>query len=504
MIKCEEPDCSNILPEGTKNRFCSKSCRSRYAAKSSLEKRKQTCLEKYGVPNPAKSLQVKEKTKQTNVAKYGVEHISQVEEFKQTGDKNCMHRKDVKEKISNTVRAKYGVEWYSKSPEYRQKYVRTMLSRYGVDNPLKSPQILEEIRANNLKKYNRSSHRQAHINDNSQNIVNDINLLIELNSKYNLTEIANALGVSKSFIAKKFSSCGVIPKRHGNRSAFQNEVYEFIKTHLPDDDILCNHNGIISKELDIYIPKYRLAIECNGTFFHCERFGKKDKTYHISKTKACEAKGIKLIHIFSHVWEDKKDIVKSIILNSINLSNRRVYARQCKIAYIDSDTSRKFLEENHIQGYVSAEHSIGLFYKDELVSVATFGRSRFNRKYDYELLRMCNKLNCTVVGGASRMVKHFINTRNPKNIISYSHKHLFDGKVYKLIGFNKISESAPSYFYTKNYKVVFNRIKFQKHKLSSMLDAFDDSLSEWENMKLNSWDRFWDCGNDVWLLKIRD
>ncbi len=46
----------------------------------------------------------------------GVEHISQVEEFKQTGDKNCMHRKDVKEKISNTVRAKYGVEWYSKSP----------------------------------------------------------------------------------------------------------------------------------------------------------------------------------------------------------------------------------------------------------------------------------------------------------------------------------------------------------------------------------------------------
>ncbi len=104
-----------------------------------------------------------------------------------------------------------------------------MLSRYGVDNPLKSPQILEEIRANNLKKYNRSSHRQAHINDNSQNIVNDINLLIELNSKYNLTEIANALGVSKSFIAKKFSSCGVIPKRHGNRSAFQNEVYEFIK-----------------------------------------------------------------------------------------------------------------------------------------------------------------------------------------------------------------------------------------------------------------------------------
>jgi hypothetical protein len=102
------------------------------------------------------------------------------------------------------------------------------------------------------------------------------------------------------------------------------------------------------------------------------------------------------------------------------------------------------------------------------------------------------------------MVKHFINTRNPKNIISYSHKHLFDGKVYKLIGFNKISESAPSYFYTKNYKVVFNRIKFQKHKLSSMLDVFDDSLSEWENMKLNSWDRFWDCGNDVWLLKIRD
>ena len=31
------------------------------------------------------------------------------------------------------------------------------------------------------------------------------------------------------------------------------------------------------------------------------------------------------------------------------------------------------------------------------------------------------------------------------------------------------------------------------------VEIFDESLSEWENMKLNGYDRIWDCGNYVFM-----
>ena len=67
---------------------------------------------------------------------------------------------------------------------------------------------------------------------------------------------------------------------------------------------------------------------------------------------------------------------------------------------------------------------------------------------------------------------------------------------YKKIGFNLLRESAPCYWYFRNGKV-FHRSNFMKHKLQEKLEIFDSTLSEWENMKLNNYNRFWDCGNFV-------
>jgi len=62
------------------------------------------------------------------------------------------------------------------------------------------------------------------------------------------------------------------------------------------------------------------------------------------------------------------------------------------------------------------------------------------------------------------------------------------------------SKSKPGYCYT-DYKNRFSRMKFQKHKLSNILEYFDPKLTEWENMQLNGYDRIWDCGNYVYVLK---
>jgi len=72
--------------------------------------------------------------------------------------------------------------------------------------------------------------------------------------------------------------------------------------------------------------------------------------------------------------------------------------------------------------------------------------------------------------------------------------------MYLKLGFNKSHVSHPNYWYFKNKKI-FNRLKFQKHKLSNILDNYNETLSEWENMKNNGYNRIWDCGNDVYILE---
>jgi hypothetical protein len=81
-----------------------------------------------------------------------------------------------------------------------------------------------------------------------------------------------------------------------------------------------------------------------------------------------------------------------------------IYARKCQLReVIDTSIVRKFLNDNHIQGYSHSSIKIGLYYEDELVSLMIFGKKRKNM----ELIRFCNKLNTNVIGGSSKLFKHF-------------------------------------------------------------------------------------------------
>jgi len=62
---------------------------------SVVERRKQTCLNKYGVENPSQAESIKEKKRQTTLSNYGVE--------------NPMQSQEVKQKLEKTMLDKYGV-----------------------------------------------------------------------------------------------------------------------------------------------------------------------------------------------------------------------------------------------------------------------------------------------------------------------------------------------------------------------------------------------------------
>lgn len=285
------------------------------------------------------------------------------------------------------------------------------------------------------------------------------------------------------------------------KSSFEEEVSNFISNIYGGNIKYSDRTTIKPLELDILIPEKNIAFECDGIYWHSDKF--KDKDYHLNKTLLCEEKGIKLIHINEAVWYNKKDIIKDIIKKSLGMTSR-LYARKCSLYSISSKVANEFIDKNHIQGSVNSSINYGLFYDNELVSVLTMGKSRF-KKCEYEVYRYANKLSYTVIGGFSKLLKNILKQENIAcDIVSYCDYSLFSGTMYEKCGFDLSHMSKPNYKYFKpsdgNY-ILYNRVQFQKHKLKNKLLVYDDSLTESQNMKNNGYLRFWDCGNKVFKLK---
>ena len=293
--------------------------------------------------------------------------------------------------------------------------------------------------------------------------------------------------------------CGCPKCGCSTTSKNEEEIMEFLGI---DGYELHNRDILNGREIDIYIPSLKLGIEYDGLRWHSEIFNK-DTNYHLSKTEECERQGIRLIHIFEDEWQYKRDIVKSRLLNLIGKTPNKIYARKCVIKEVDSHTASKFLDENHIQGTCNSSYRYGLYYNDELVSIMTFGKLRKNlgstdKDGYYELLRFCNKSNTAVIGGASKLFKHFLKEKKPTNVISYADRRWSNGNLYEKLGFTLSHKSKPSYFYVVNDKRE-NRFKYRKDVL--VKEGYDSSKTEHQIMLERGIYRIYDCGCLVYEYK---
>jgi hypothetical protein len=247
---------------------------------------------------------------------------------------------------------------------------------------------------------------------------------------------------------------------------------------------------IEKRELDIYLPEKNLAIEFNGLYWHSDNF--KDKFYHYNKWKFCKDNNIHLITIWEDDWNFKKDIVKSIINNQLNLSTK-IYARNCVIKEINKNDEHTFLIENHLQGHTSSSIKLGLYYNDELVSCMTFGKRKISGNSYYELIRFCSKLNTVVIGGASKLFKNFLKYGGYKNIISYASCDIGWGNLYKELGFTEIGYTGANYWWSDNINK-YHRSNFMKHKLIKNSNQ-DKVKTENEIMRNLGYYKIWGTGN---------
>lgn len=413
---------------------------------------------------------------------YGVEYFFQSDEFKEMMK---IKRKNgeidyelATERGKKTKLLRYGDKNYNNLAKAKE----TSLNNYGVDNFAKTAEF-------------KHVHRKR-VFDRLPDNIKFVGELSEYNgvngSKYKFECLDCGNNFTSSLNYGIIPICRVCKPFEWNTSKFEDDIFGYIRDIYSGNIISSDRSVIKPRELDIYIPDKKIAIECNGNYWHSELCGKKDKNYHISKTEDCHKKGIRLIHIFEDEWTYKKDIVKNRLKHILKLTSETIYARNTTIKEIDTKLKSKFLEETHIQGNDKSSVKLGMFYDNELVGVMTFSKRKIFGNDDWELSRFATKYN--IIGAASKLFAYFAKHHKPKKVITYSDIRWNSGSVYDKMGFEKVSQTKPGYFYLKNGQRI-NRINFQKHKLKDKLDRFDEGLTEWENMQNNGYDRIWDCGH---------
>lgn len=300
------------------------------------------------------------------------------------------------------------------------------------------------------------------------------------------------------FIAKSdYATC---PKCYlQNKYKIQLEIFDFIKSNLNNTSIIWNDRKILNgKELDIFVPKYNFAVECNGWMAHSSFNEKLPRNFHLEKSKQCSEKGIVLFHIFTDEWKKKKEIIKSMIRYQLGIIKKKKYARNLKIVEDNPDV-KNFLEENHINGYTYSKKSFSLVEDGTIFSVITL-RHPFISKYKntIEITRFCIKRNFLVNGAFGKLMKEVkIWTKNNgyKQILTYAGRQFgyLAGQVYHRNGFQCIGSTGINYFYiTPGFEKRIHRWNVKKKNGKSEL-----VIAEEKNLyKVNV------CGSNIYIYYL--
>lgn len=444
------------------SKYCSIKCTNK--DKVRIQDIKETNIKKYGGVAPIHSDDVKNKIKETNVEKYGVENIFQDTEY-------------IKEKTIESL----GVTHISKLESVKEKRKQTNIKNLGVSTPLLIPNNRVKNLKSKLKPFNEKYKDLNIISDVGNNIIIHCD---KCGSDYNII---------RSVLFHRFkitdNPCTVCNPIKSGKSIVENELIDFIKK-LNIDYIENDRTILNGKEIDIYIPSHNIGIEFNGLHWHSDKYVPDD--YHLNKTELANSKGINLFHIFEDEWLYKKDIVKSRLENILGLTKIKIYGRKCEVKEVKIKDKTKFLKKNHIQGSIGSKINLGLYHEDELVSIMTFGKRKILKNDKWELIRFCNKLNTTVIGGASKLFKYFLRNYEVNEIISFADRRWSSGKLYFNLDFKFDGLSTPNYYYINN-GVRETRFKYQKHKLVKL--GYDSNFTEREITNEMGLNRIYDCGN---------
>ena len=407
------------------------------------DKCRSTCLEIYGdrhFNNPEKRIS-------TCRERYGCDSV--------------LESSDIQEKIKNKCKELYGTEYWlgsedrkRRNSEIVKKSQDTCMEMYGTTSATKSPEVKLKI----------------------SNTVHD---------RY---------GVDWACQRKE------IHGDWGSRSKTNNEFAKLLSSHNIDFE---QEFVIGSYIYDFKVGNILVGINPSATHNitwspYGTHYGtpKKDKTYHLHKTLNAEQAGYRVLHVWD--W-DRKDL---IVISQLLPKTSTVYARDCVVKEVTKNECDEFLKENHLQGTCNGQSiRLGLYDKNfKLVQIMTFGKSRYSKNYEFELLRLCTSTGYVVLGGSEKIFRFFIKKYNPKSIISYCDRSKFTGDVYKKLGFVHHKSDPTKHWYNIKTKKHITNTYLLKNGADRLLGtSYGKGSSNDDIMKSNGFVEIYDCGQDKWV-----
>lgn len=481
-----------------------------FQAKEIKDKAKKTNLKKRGVEYAMQSADVREKSKETNLEKYGVEHVSQREDIKERkiqkslsryGVKNISQSEEVKEKKKELAREKYGVDYTLQALEVRELGKKTNLEKYGVEYATQSEEVKEKAKLTNLERY-------------GYEYAGQVPEVQEKARQTNLKKYGNEYAIASKEVRDKsretimerydveyFCQHKKCIEANGHRISKINRYFKkFLERNKVESEL-----EFIVENMGYDLKSGNTLIEINPTFTHNvtigPMFGGKGRkclppNYHYSKTIFAKEHGYNCIHVFD--WDDWEKVLNLLKDKKI------VYARECEVKGITRKEADEFLGSYHLQGSTKQlQYAYGLYYKRELVEVMTFGKPRYNKNYEYELLRLCSAPEVKVIGGASKILKSFEKKVRPSSLISYCDLSKFNGDVYEKLDFTLQSQIAPAkhWYNPKTRKHITDNLLRQRGFDQLHNANFGKGTSNEQLMLKYGYVEIYDCGQLVFIKK---
>lgn len=297
-----------------KGKYCSIECYSR--DEEVKQKRKQTCLQKYGTTSSLLNESVIEKTKKTNLQRYGVQ--------------NSLSSEFVKQKRKHTNLERYGVQNVFQSQQIINKAKQSVFNTYGVQNVMQLKTMREYALKMRLQAHNQR--------DVTQKIQNSRRKTIYQRYVDKFSEFVYPLFTESEYMDRnkvyrwKCKRCGnqfeskiyttnfdeqlcdvprclkCFPYIHGF-SRIQKQVFQYIRS-IYNGKIVQNTREVITPfEIDIYLPELKFAIQFDGLFYHSSYYHG-DQFVLLNKNRMCKEKGVRLFHILQDEWREQKEQIK--------------------------------------------------------------------------------------------------------------------------------------------------------------------------------------------------
>jgi len=297
---------------------------------------------------------------------------------------------------------------------------------------------------------------------------------IELEGK-TLPQIAEEHGYSRAHIHKLYKKWG-------------DDFIDYLKPHAPYSPLevlvqgwLDGEEVVLGKKLDgtnifpdVYLPQHNLAVECDGLYWHCDRF--RDRRYHFERRQTYESVGVRALFFREDELLEKPEICQGILQNALGRS-RRVFARKTTLG----SAPPSFFEKNHLMGKGSGR-GYGLYHDGDLVAgMRVRWVSKSQRQLDVS--RFCTKLGVSVVGGWSKLLKHVIGQEDPSSIRTFVDMRYGTGAYLEKMGW-KLESCHASFNWTKGMESL-HRLRYPG---SSGYEA--------------GYRKIWDCGQAKWVLQV--